>query len=167
MKYWSTCRCAECLKIHFSFGEKASDFRVRPILGELLYMLRSSDPYFSEGAVVPHYIYILKKTRVRPFSATTFHEVYTAGWIAVLTGLWFDSKLRKCSEELFVSFFGRHEGKLETFAKICVAASLETLREDLTVRVCDKQAALKLLSEISRTAPEVGHPIMFIISAIR
>ena len=29
--------------------------------------------------------------------------------------------------------FGRHEGKMETFAKICVAASMETLREDPTV----------------------------------
>ena len=37
MKYWPTRRCAECLKIHFSFVEKASDFRARPILGELLY----------------------------------------------------------------------------------------------------------------------------------
>ena len=55
-------------------------------------------------------------------------------------------------------FFGRHEGKLETFAKICVAASLETLREDLTVRVRDKQAAWKLLSEISRTAPVCRTP---------
>jgi len=52
-------------------------------------------------------------------------------------------------------FFGHHEGKLETFGKICVAASLETLRDDLTVRVRDKQAAWKLLSEISRTAPVV------------
>jgi len=51
------------------------------------------------------------------------------------------------------TFFGRHEGKLETFAKICVAASLETLREDPTVHVRDKQADWKLLSEISRTAP--------------
>ena len=50
-------------------------------------------------------------------------------------------------------FFGRHEGKLETFAKNCVAASLETLREDPTVRIRDKQAAWKLLSKISRTAP--------------
>ena len=39
MKYWPTCRCAECLKIHFSLGEKASDFRARPILGELLYIV--------------------------------------------------------------------------------------------------------------------------------
>ena len=39
MKHWPTCRCAECLKIHFSLGEKASDFRARPILGELLYNL--------------------------------------------------------------------------------------------------------------------------------
>ena len=38
MKYWPTCRSAECLKIHFRFGEKASDFRARPILGELLYI---------------------------------------------------------------------------------------------------------------------------------
>ena len=51
-------------------------------------------------------------------------------------------------------FFGCHEGKLETFAKICVAVSLETLCEDLTVCVRDKQAAWKLLSKISRTAPE-------------
>ena len=53
-------------------------------------------------------------------------------------------------------FFGRNEGKLETFAKIWVAASLETLREDLTIRICDKQAAWKLLSEISRTALALG-----------
>ena len=46
--------------------------------------------------------------------------------------------------------FGRHEGKLETFAKICVTASLETLH---AVCVRDKQADWKLLSEISRTAP--------------
>ena len=46
MKYWPTCRYAECLKIHFSFGEKASDFRVRPILGELLYSLRLRTPRF-------------------------------------------------------------------------------------------------------------------------
>ena len=41
----------------------------------------------------------------------------------------------------------------ETFAKICVVASLETLREDPTVRIRDKQAAWKLLSKISRTVP--------------
>ena len=39
------------------------------------------------------------------------------------------------------------------FTKICVAASLETLHEDLTVRIRDKQAAWKLLSKISRTTP--------------
>ena len=54
-------------------------------------------------------------------------------------------------------FFDRHKGKLETFAKICVAASLETLSEELTVRVHDKQASWKLLSKISRTAPGTGH----------
>ena len=37
-----------------------------------------------------------------PFLATTFYEAYTAGWIAVLTGLCFDSKLRKCSENPFL-----------------------------------------------------------------
>jgi len=56
-------------------------------------------------------------------------------------------------------FFGRHEGKLEAFAKICVVASLETLRKDPTIRICDKQAAWKLLSKISRTAPELHLPI--------
>jgi len=52
-----------------------------------------------------------------------------------VTGFCFDSKLRKSSKDLF---FGCHEGKLETFAKICVAASLETLREDPTVRALQK-----------------------------
>ena len=37
-------------------------------------------------------------------------------------------------------FFGRHEGKLDTSAKICVAASLETLREDPTVCILQKSA---------------------------
>jgi len=37
-------------------------------------------------------------------------------------------------------FFGCHEGKLETFAKICVAASLETVREYLTIRALQKSA---------------------------
>ena len=36
------------------------------------------------------------------FSATTFLEAYTAGWIVVLTGLCFDSKLRKCSKDFFL-----------------------------------------------------------------
>ena len=67
-----------------------------------------------------------------------------------ISGLCFGSKLRKCSEDLF---FGCHKEKLETFAKICVAASLETQREDPTARVRDKQAVWKLLSKISRTAP--------------
>ena len=37
-------------------------------------------------------------------------------------------------------FFGRHKGKLETFAKISVAASLETLHEDPTVHALLKSA---------------------------
>jgi len=60
----------------------------------------------------------------------------------------------------FFFFFGRHEGKLKTFAKICVVASLETLHEDPTVRIRDKQAAWKLLSKISRTAPD-SEPTIF------
>jgi len=51
-----------------------------------------------------------------------------------VTGFCFDLKLRKCSEDPFFVVFGHHEGKLETFAKICVAVSLENLREDPTVR---------------------------------
>ena len=43
-----------------------------------------------------------------------------------VTGFWFESELRKSSDDLF---FGCHEGKFETFAKICVAASLGTLHE--------------------------------------
>ena len=64
---------------------------------------------------------------------------------------------RKWGDGLFFFFFfGRHEGKLETFAKNCAVASLETLREDPTVRIRDKQAAWKLLSKISRTAPDIS-----------
>ena len=39
MKHWPTWRCAECLNIHCSLGEIASDIGARPILGELLYIL--------------------------------------------------------------------------------------------------------------------------------
>ena len=42
MKHWPTWRCAECLNIHCSLGEIASDIGARPILGELLY-LRTQD----------------------------------------------------------------------------------------------------------------------------
>ena len=52
-------------------------------------------------------------------------------------------------------FFWSPRRKIGALRKICVAASLETLREDLTVHIRDKQAAWNLLSEISRTAP--GH----------
>ena len=65
----------------------------------------------------------------------------------------FVSKLRKCIEDLIKLFFWS-EGKLETFAKICVAASLETLCEDPTICALQKSAAVwKLLSKISRIAP--------------
>ena len=40
MKHWPTWRCAECLNIHCSLGEIASDIGARPILGELLYSAR-------------------------------------------------------------------------------------------------------------------------------
>jgi len=58
------------------------------------------------------------------------HSMLNSG----VTGFCFNSKLRKSSEDLFLFFFSRHEGKLDTFAKNCVAASLETLCEDPTVR---------------------------------
>jgi len=85
-----------------------------------------------------------------PFGYNVSRGIHS-GLNSSVIGFCFSSKLRKCSEDLF---FGRHEGKLEAFAKICVAASMEILRKDPTVCVCDKQAVWKLLSEISRTAPE-------------
>jgi len=66
-------------------------------------------------------------------------------------GFCFDSKLRKCSEDLF---FGHHEGKLETFAKICVAMSLETLHEDPTVRALQKSATNRLFGNYSAKSLE-------------
>ena len=72
-----------------------------------------------------------------------------------VTGLCFDLKLRKCSEDLFFFFFFLVATK-ENWSlsqKIFFGASLETLREDPTVRVRNKQAVWKLLSKISRTAP--------------
>ena len=47
-------------------------------------------------------------------------------------------------------FFGHHEGKLDTFAKICVTASLETLREDPTVRTLQKSATTGCLETTQR-----------------
>ena len=54
-----------------------------------------------------------------------------------VTGFCFKLKLKKSCDDLF---FGCHEGKLETFTKICVAVSLETLREDPTIRTLQKSA---------------------------
>jgi len=90
-----------------------------------------------------------------PLLGTTFHEPYTAGGV---TGFCFEVK----EMQWRTFFFGRHEGKLETFAKNCVAASLETLRDDPAARVRDKQAVWKLLSKISRTTPDsqdIGYSI--------
>ena len=47
-------------------------------------------------------------------------------------------------------FFGRHEGKLETFAKNCVAASLETLCKDPAVRVRENYSAKSLEPPLSK-----------------
>jgi len=55
-----------------------------------------------------------------------------------VTGFCFELKLTESSDDLFS--FGRHEGKLETFAKICVAASLKTLCEDPTICALLKSA---------------------------
>jgi len=58
-------------------------------------------------------------------------------------------------------FFGRHEGKLETYAKICVAASLETLRKDPTVRALQKSATNRLFGNYS--AKSLEPPLMLYI----
>ena len=73
------------------------------------------------------------------------HSVLNSG----VTGFCFESKLKKSSEDLF---FGCHEGKLETFGKISIAASLETLHKDSTVH-CKSPQQQAVLNEISRTAP--------------
>jgi len=64
----------------------------------------------------------------------------------------------KCSEDFF---FGRHKGKLETFAKICVAVSLETLHEDLTVR---PSTTNRLLGNYSAKSLE---PPLFSLSSLQ
>ena len=63
MKHWPTWRCVECLNVHCSLGEMASDIGARPILGELLYVnqdlsrlyarlgLQQQIPYVSSGNV--------------------------------------------------------------------------------------------------------------------
>ena len=64
-----------------------------------------------------------------------------------VTGFCFDLKVRKSSEDLF---FSRHEGKLETFAKICVAVSLETLCKDPTIRALQKSTTTGCLETTQR-----------------
>ena len=75
----------------------------------------------------------------------------------LLHGFCFDTKLRKCSEELF--FFGHDEGKLETFVKICVAASLETLHEDPTIRALQNSATNRLFGNYSAKSVHVEPPL--------
>ena len=70
----------------------------------------------------------------------------------IINGYFFESKLRKFSEHIFLC---HHERKLETFAKICVVASLEILHEDPTIRTLQKSTTTGCLeTEISRTAPD-------------
>ena len=64
-----------------------------------------------------------------------------------VTGFCFESKLRKTSDH---RFFGRHEEKLEAFAKICVAASLETIRKDPTIRALQKSTTTGCLETTQR-----------------
>jgi len=49
-----------------------------------------------------------------------------------------------------ISFFVRHEGKLEAFAKICVAVSLETQREDPSIHALQKSATTGCLETTQR-----------------
>jgi len=74
-----------------------------------------------------------------------------------VTGFCFELKLRKSSDNLY---FGCHEGKLETFAKICVAASLETAHRSnhtCIAKVRDKRLFGNYTSKISRTVPAFVH----------
>ena len=64
----------------------------------------------------------------------------------------------------FIIFFGRHEGKLETFAKFCVAVSLETLREDPTVCALQKSATNRLFKNYSAKSPDRPWEIVMILS---
>jgi len=73
----------------------------------------------------------------------SIHSVLNSG----VTGFCFDWKLRKSSEDLF---FGRHEEKLETFAKICAAASLETLRKDTNICILQKSTTTGCLETTQR-----------------
>ena len=52
--------------------------------------------------------------------------------------LFLELKLRKSSDDHYM--FGRHKGKWRPSQKICVAASLETLREDPTICAPQKSA---------------------------
>ena len=70
----------------------------------------------------------------------------------MLTGLCFDSKLKKCDEDLFVLVAMKENWRpsqkivLQRQWKLCMKISPYT-------SAALKQAAWKLLSEISRTAP--------------
>ena len=65
----------------------------------------------------------------------------------------FESKLRKSNDDLF---FGRHKGKLETFAKFLLQRHWKLCAKIPPYAHCKslrQQAVWKLLSEIFRTAP--------------
>ena len=88
-----------------------------------------------------------------PFFSYKVSQGKHSGLNSSVTGFCFDSKLRKCSEDFFG---GRHEGKLETIAKIWVAASLETLREDPTVKSLRQTGCL----ETSYSAKSLEPPLL-------
>ena len=98
----------------------------------------------------PETIQDFPSTMGAPLSGYNISRGIHSGLNSSVTGFCFDSKLRKCREDLF---FWSPRRKIGQLCKICVAALLETLREDPTVRVHDKQAVWKLLSKISRTTP--------------
>ena len=63
-----------------------------------------------------------------PFFSYKVSRDIHSGLNSGVTGFCFDSRLRKCSEDLsYFLFFWFPQRKLETFAKFCVAASPETL----------------------------------------
>ena len=63
-----------------------------------------------------------------------------------VTGFCFQLEVK---EDLYLHIFCHHKGELETFAKICVAVSLETLRKNLTVRALQKSATNRLFGNYS------------------
>ena len=93
---------------------------------------------------------IFPRRWVRPFSATAFHEAYTVGWIAVLTGLCFDSK---CSEDRFFWSPRRKIGDLRK--NLCCSVTGNSARRSHRTRPRQTGCLETTQRNLYRTAP--GH----------